>query len=126
VKIAQQNVNSAGLGKYITVSQKAVNDLEAPSEKCLIVTNPPYGERIISSDIFGIYADLGSTMKHKFNGSTFWVISSHEDCLAKIGMKPSVRIPLLNAALECSYNKYEVFAGKRKEFLVNKNLKKRE
>lgn len=126
VKIAQQNINSAGLNKYITVNQKAVKDLESPSEKCLIVTNPPYGERITSEDIFGIYADLGSTMKHKFNGSTFWVISSHEDCLAKIGMKPSKRVPLLNGALECWFNKYEVFAGKRKEFLGNKNQKKRE
>jgi putative N6-adenine-specific DNA methylase len=124
VKIAKENINSAGLGKYIEVKQTAVRDLENPSDNCLIVTNPPYGERISSPDIFGIYADLGSTMKHKFNGSTFWVISSHEECLAKISMKPSKRVPLLNGALECWFNKYEVFAGKRKEFLMKKDVKK--
>ncbi len=42
IKIAQQNVNSAGLGKYIEISQKGVKDLDAPADKCLVVTNPPY------------------------------------------------------------------------------------
>ncbi|MDO9152587.1 MAG: THUMP domain-containing protein [Paludibacter sp.] len=120
IKIAEQNIKSAGLSKYIELQVKGVKDLEAPAGECLIVVNPPYGERITSPDIFEVYASLGTTMKHRFAGSNFWVISSHEECLDKIGMKPSERISLLNGALECSYNKYEVFGGKRKDFVVNR------
>jgi putative N6-adenine-specific DNA methylase len=97
-----------------------VQKLEAPSEKCIMVTNPPYGERITSDDIYGLYASLGTTVKHKFAGNSAWVISSHEECLDKIGLKPSERIRLLNGALDCWYCRYDIFAGKRNDFVANK------
>lgn len=120
IKIAEQNVKSTGLGKYIELQVMPVQKLEAPAENCMIVTNPPYGERITSDDIYGLYASLGTTVKHKFAGSTVWVISSHEECLDKIGLKPTERIRLLNGALDCWYCRYDIFAGKRNDFVANK------
>ena len=120
IKIAEQNVKSTGLSKYIQLDVTPVQKLEAPSEKCIMVTNPPYGERITSDDIYGLYASLGTTVKHKFAGNSAWVISSHEECLDKIGLKPSERIRLLNGALDCWYCRYDIFAGKRNDFVANK------
>ncbi len=120
IKIAEQNVKSTGLSKYIELQVMPVQKLEAPAENCLIVTNPPYGERITSDDIYGLYASLGTTVKHKFAGSTAWVISSHEECLDKIGLKPTERIRLLNGALDCWYCRYDIFAGKRNDFVAKK------
>ncbi len=120
IKIAEQNVKSAGLGKYISLKVKSIKDLEPRTEPCLMVTNPPYGERIKTEDIIGLYEILGTTMKHKLTSSTCWVISSDIECLRKIGLKPTEKISLLNGALECSYNKYEIFSGKRNDFVANK------
>ena len=120
IKIAEQNVKSTGLGKYIELRVIPVQKLEAPAENCMIVTNPPYGERITSDDIYGLYASLGTTVKHKFAGSAVWVISSHEECLDKIGLKPTERIRLLNGSLDCWYCRYDIFAGKRNDFVANK------
>jgi len=120
IKISEQNVKSSGLGKYIELQAKSVKDLEPPVENCLLVTNPPYGERITSDDIFGLYAALGTTLKHKFAGNTCWVISSHEECLDKIGLRPTERIRLLNGSLDCWYCHYEIFAGKRNDFVAGK------
>jgi len=120
IKIAEQNVKSTGLSKYIDLQVMPVQKLEAPAENCMIVTNPPYGERITSDDIYGLYASLGTTVKHKFLGSTVWVISSHEECLDKIGLKPTERIRLLNGALDCWYCRYDIFSGKRNDFVANK------
>src|ERR1035437_4514289 len=120
IKIAEQNIKSAGLGKHIELQVMPVQKLEAPAENCLIVTNPPYGERITSDDIYGLYASLGTTIKHKFAGSAVWVISSHDECLDKIGLKPSERIRLLNGALDCWYNRYDIFAGKRNDYVAHK------
>ena len=94
--------------------------MEAPTKNCLIVTNPPYGERIVSEDLFVLYASLGSLFKHRFAGSTAWVISSHKECLAQIGLKPSRKIRLLNGALDCSYNRYDLFAGKHKQHMASR------
>jgi putative N6-adenine-specific DNA methylase len=121
IKIAEENVKAAGLSKYIDLKITPLQKLNPPVEHCLIVTNPPYGERITSSDIFSLYADLGSMLKHKFSGNTAWVISSHEDCLKKIGLKTAKKIKLLNGSLECLYCCYELFQGKRNEFLKTPN-----
>jgi putative N6-adenine-specific DNA methylase len=120
IKIADQNVRSAGLNKYISLQVLPVQQLELPSPHCLMVTNPPYGERITSTDIFGLYSSLGTVLKHKFAGSSAWVISSHEECLDKIGLKPSQKFPLLNGSLECFYCQYEIFEGKRNDFVAKK------
>jgi len=120
VKIADKNVRSAGLNKYIELKVLPVQQLEAPSDHCMMVTNPPYGERITSPDIFGLYASLGTVLKHKFAGSSAWVISSHEECLDKIGLKPSKKVQLLNGSLDCLYCQYEIFEGKRNDFVADK------
>ena len=120
IKIAEQNIKSTGLSKYIELQIMPVQKLEAPAENCMVVTNPPYGERITSDDIYGLYAALGTTLKHKFPGSTAWVISSHEECLDKIGLKPTERIRLLNGSLDCWYCRYDIFAGKRNDFVAKR------
>ena len=120
VKIAQENIKAAGLHKYITVEQRSISDWELQTETGLIVTNPPYGERLLSDDLFGLYAQLGETLKHKFTGSTAWVFSSHVDCLQRVGLRPSAKVKLLNGALDCEFWKYELFRGKREEFVVKK------
>jgi putative N6-adenine-specific DNA methylase len=120
IKISEQNVKSSGIGKYIQLETKSIKDLQPEVENCLMVTNPPYGERITSDDIYGLYATLGTTMKHKFAGNACWVISSHEECLDKIGLKPTERIKLLNGTLDCWFNRYDIFAGKRNDFVVAK------
>ena len=120
IKIAEQNIKSAGLTKYIEIQQIPIQKLEVPVTECLMVTNPPYGERITSDDIYGLYASIGTMLKHKFAGNTAWIISSHEECLDKIGLRPAERIRLLNGSLDCWYCKYEIFSGKRNDFVAKK------
>ncbi len=117
IQIAEENIKSAGLSKYIKLSIKPVAELDAPEGKSLIVTNPPYGERLNPEDLAEDYASLGTVLKHKFTGTSAWIISSERSLHAKIGLRPSKRIALLNGSLECSYNRYDIFAGKRKDFL---------
>ena len=89
------------------------------------MVNPPYGERLAQDkDVMRLYADMGTAFKHQFTGSTAWVISSNEDALKCIGLKPSKRIKLLNGELECWFNQYELFAGERKTFVANRTPKK--
>ncbi|MBR1632056.1 MAG: RNA methyltransferase [Paludibacteraceae bacterium] len=116
INIARDNVKNAGLAQYIELSVCGVADLQAPSGPCLIVTNPPYGERIKPESILGLYEELGSTLKHRFSGSQAWVISSLKEGIFKIGLRPSQKIELLNGDLECQYVQFELFDGKRSEY----------
>lgn len=114
--IASRNVKAAGLSKDITLEVRDFADFTQPAEKSIIVTNPPYGERISTDDLLGLYEMIGRKFKHEFQGSEAWVLSYREECFAKIGLKPSVRIPLYNGALECEFRKYEMFEGRFKAF----------
>ena len=117
IDIATKNIKSAGVAKYIDLKIMPIQRYEtAPSEQGILITNPPYGERISSSDLFGLYESIGNRLKHVFKGYDAWIISYHKECFDKIGLKPSVKIDLMNGALECEYRKYEIFDGRYKEF----------
>lgn len=117
VAIAERNVKSAGLSKYIEIKRRPIEEFETPAEPAIIVTNPPYGKRIVTDDMFNLYRNIGSAFKHHFAGNVAWVISSEKSLLSAIGMKPSEKIELINGQLECGFNKYEIFQGKRNDFV---------
>ncbi|HIZ26962.1 THUMP domain-containing protein [Barnesiella sp. An55] len=117
IDIATQNIKSAGVAKYIDLKIMPIQRYEtAPSPEGILITNPPYGERISSSDLLGLYESIGNRLKHVFKGYDAWIISYHKECFDRIGLKPSVKIDLMNGALECEYRKYEIFDGRYKEF----------
>lgn len=118
VRIAERNIKSANLQKYITVETADIKDLQPKAKDCLIVTNPPYGERLDIKNIMELYSNFGEALKHRFSGSTAWVISSDERYLKNMGLKPSARVPMLNGALDCWFNKYELFVGKRNDYVT--------
>ena len=119
VQQALKNIKSAGQQRCIEVKQIRLQEIKREEQKpALVMVNPPYGERLAQDkDVMRLYGDMGTAFKHQFAGSTAWVISSNEDALKCIGLKPSKRIKLLNGELECWFNKYELFAGERKEFV---------
>jgi putative N6-adenine-specific DNA methylase len=116
VNTARLNVKAAGLTDCITIEQQDFKDFTQPKEKSIIVTNPPYGERISTPDLLGTYRMMGERLKHQFMGGEAWVLSYREECFDQIGLKPSIKIPLYNGSLECEFRKYQMFDGKLKDF----------
>jgi len=114
--IAQRNVKAAGAGRDIVLKVQPFQQFEQPQDKAIIITNPPYGERISSTDLLGLYRMIGERLKHAFTGNTAWILSYRDECFDQIGLKPSARIPLQNGGLDCEFRKYEIFDGKYKEF----------
>ena len=121
VKIAQENIKAAGLSKYIEVQCRDIANFEEVTEPSLIVTNPPYGERLKPEDLRNLYREIGRALKHKFVNGEAWVISSHAENLAAIGLKPSQRVELKNGALDCEFWKFEIFSGTHKDFKAEGN-----
>lgn len=114
IAIAAKNVKNAGLEKCIDLKVMPFeNYTEAPSENAILVTNPPYGERIKPEDLFGLYENIGERLKHVFMGYSAWILSYKKECFDKIGLKPSKKIQLVNGSLQCEYRKYDIFAGKK-------------
>ena len=115
VAIAGQNVKTAGLTNDITIEFQDFKDFTQPAEKSIIVTNPPYGERIKPEDLLGLYKMIGGQFKHQFVDNEAWVLSYREECFDAIGLKSSLKVPLYNGSLECELRKYQMFSGRYNE-----------
>lgn len=126
VNTARNNVRAAGLSKDITIEQQDFKDFSKPTNKGIIITNPPYGERISTPNLLGTYRMIGERLKHAFGGNDAWIISYREECFEQIGLKPSIKIPLYNGSLECEFRKYTLFSGKMDSFLREGGVMKTE
>ena len=118
VQAATKNIQSASLQRDIEVKQIRVEELrlaDTNTEGALVMINPPYGERLSQDkNVLRLYQDMGTALKHQFSGATAWIISSNEEALKCIGLRPAKKIHLVNGDLECLFNKYELFKGDRK------------
>lgn len=116
VNTAIMNVKAAGFSSCITIEQADFKDFKQPEEKAIMVTNPPYGERISTPNLLETYKMIGERLKHQFIGNDAWILSYREECFEQIGLKPSIKIPVFNGSLECEFRKYQMFDGKFREF----------
>lgn len=115
VQIATSNVVNAGVKDIVSVERRDFYEFEQPTEKAIMITNPPYGDRITTDDIYELYEMIGKNLKRCFVGNDAWIISHHEELFAKIGFRPSTKFALFNGSLECEFRKYQIFEGRLKE-----------
>jgi putative N6-adenine-specific DNA methylase len=120
ITIARANIKNASLNKVIDLQVKDIATLETSSQNGIIITNPPYGERMKPQSIAELYTIIGNTLKNKFAGFEAWIISSSLDGFKSVGLKPSKKIELFNGSLACSYRCYELFKGSHKEAVTIK------
>lgn len=128
IQQATKNVKSAGVTKDVSLRQIRLEEIKWPNGQindkmvndqmvnALVMINPPYGERLASNkDMEELYGKIGTALKHQFAGATAWIISSNDAAMKCIGLKPSKKMHLLNGELDCQFNKYELFNGKRND-----------
>jgi len=113
---ARLNVKAAGLSRDVSIETADFKDFAQPKERSIMITNPPYGERISTPNLLNTYRMIGERLKHAFTGNEAWILSYREECFEQIGLKPSIKIPLFNGSLECEFRKYAIFEGKMKAF----------
>jgi len=113
---ASKNVKNAGLSRYIDLKIQSLQEIKENPGKGIIITNPPYGERLNQENLMEIYAMLGERLKHVFHGYDAWILSSSLEGLDNISLKPAFKMKLMNGELDCEYRKYQLFTGKNKDF----------
>lgn len=112
VKLTQKTLYAMGLEDAVTLECQDVLQRTAPAPEGTIVSNPPYGVRLETSEsMAAFYPDLGSVLKHTFAGWTAYLFTADTELPRRIGLKPSRRIPLFNGSLECRLYEFKLVAG---------------
>ncbi len=116
VAIARKNIKNAQVDDMVTVELKAMADwTDNPEEGCLVM-NPPYNHRLKQEDMTEMFRGIGNNLKRNFSGWNAWIIGPDTEDFDNIGLKPSLKIPLLNGSLECSLREYVLFNGRYNDF----------
>ena len=124
VEAALANAKAAGVADLITVEQREIRDFKKPEMPAVLITNPPYGERLRPEDLSDIYHTLGEKLKREFQGGEAWIISSREELFDSMRLRPSFKVPLQNGSLDCELRKYVTFEGKLDNFRAQGNVVK--
>lgn len=108
VGTARNNSRQAGLGGRVVVEQRELTALAAPplrktdSPPGLVVTNPPYGNRLGElTELTGVYETLGERLKASFPGWEAAVFTGNPELGAHLGLRAHRVNSLYNGPLEC-------------------------
>lgn len=103
IKSARKNAAQAGLtGRIDWTEQDATTAKAIGDRPGLVVTNPPYGERLGSEgEIIKLYSLFGVALKQNFPGWRASVFTSRPDLGHRLGMRADSMYSLFNGALPC-------------------------
>ena len=121
VEIARANIENAHLNHDIKLSKQDMFEMVPPEGGGIMIINPPYGERMEERDLVDFYKGIGDALKKNFKGFEAWIISSNNDAMKLIGLKPSQKINIYNGPLECKFEKFEIFEGSYKDKKIREN-----
>jgi len=107
---ARVNAERAGISEHVNIFQQDFRDSKPPTEGGgLLVTNPPYGERLGSErELRRLYADLGGLIKTRFDGWKAAIFTGRPDLGKELGMRPILTNKFNNGAIDCRLFRFEV------------------
>lgn len=110
IRKARENAKRAGVEKWISFEPFDVRELHVPSvEPGLLLTNPPYGERLEDAErAQAILSDFSATLKNQFKGWTAWILSGNTEAIKGLRLKAERRTPIWNGPIECRFLKYSI------------------
>ncbi|MCF6218908.1 MAG: bifunctional 23S rRNA (guanine(2069)-N(7))-methyltransferase RlmK/23S rRNA (guanine(2445)-N(2))-methyltransferase RlmL [Gammaproteobacteria bacterium] len=103
ISIARANIERAGLQQQINVTGADITQaVPADLPPGLVVTNPPYGERLGGNkDLSQLYRQLGSTLNKAFSDWRSAIFTGLPKMASYTGLYPETKETLFNGTLQC-------------------------
>ena len=111
LKTAQDNARRAGVDSLIEFKLGDAAEITRPEgfEAGVIVSNPPYGERLgTHPGLIALYTAFGAQLKSQFGGCQASIFSSSDELLSCLRMRADKQFKLNNGALPCHQKNYSI------------------
>ena len=121
IVMTRNNLNKAGIKFDVPLKQIEAQEIKPPTETPgILLTNPPYGERIgvrgdgslepdeMAKDFFSSFS---STLKQRFAGWSVFLFTADLGLPKFLRLKESRKTPFFNGALECRLFRFDMVAG---------------
>jgi putative N6-adenine-specific DNA methylase len=132
IAMTRNNLRNAGIQFDIPLKQIEAQEVKPPTEAPgILLTNPPYGERIgVRGDrsqgtdemTMAFYSAFSKTLKQRFAGWQVYLFTADLSVPKLLRLKESRKTPFFNGALECRLFRFDMVAGfnRRPETMPNK------
>jgi 23S rRNA (guanine2445-N2)-methyltransferase / 23S rRNA (guanine2069-N7)-methyltransferase len=110
VRMSIENAAHAGVADWIHVEKRALSELVRPAGgPGLVVTNPPYGERIgAESGLSELYSELGRTLRERFKGWQAAVLTGNPPLARNLGIYAKRTHRVYNGTIECRLLRFDL------------------
>ncbi|MBQ4569702.1 MAG: class I SAM-dependent RNA methyltransferase [Ruminococcus sp.] len=106
LELAKKNAELAGVSEYIEFVNKDLHDFTLERERGTLITNPPYGERLLNiKEAEELYRTMGKVFK-RCPGWSYAVITPDDDFEKCFGRRADKRRKLYNGMLQCQLYMY--------------------
>ena len=105
VELALDNAHKAGVAERVRIRIRDVKDFKVPDSPATVVTNPPYGERLLDIEqARAIEEMMGKVFRRGITG--YYIISPDEEFETHFGRKANKKRKLYNGMLRCNFYMY--------------------
>ena len=106
IRLSEKGANEAGVAGDIQFRCQEVSDFRTNSEYGVVITNPPYGERLGDpEEVAAVYRELGRVTASLPTWGVY-VITSNRGFAQQFGRRAPRRRKLFNGRLECQFYQY--------------------
>ena len=106
LEIARENARRAGVDDVVRFEQADAMQFDRQTERGVIVTNPPYGERILEKqEAEALYRGFGQALSRCENWSLY-LLSSHTEFERCFGRQADKKRKLYNGMIKCELFMY--------------------
>lgn len=106
IALAKENAEKAGVGSVLHFERRDINDYKDEFERCTVICNPPYGERLLD---YEKARQLYKIMGEKFvrgKGKSYTIISPDDEFEKHFGTPADKRRKIYNGKLKCQIYMY--------------------
>jgi len=110
INAATLNLKAADLLEFVELKIADATDVSIAATEGVVITNPPYGERIGSEDdLPKLYHGFGENLKNNFKGFRAYIFTGNMPLLKKISLRTSKKIILWNGSIESRLAEYLLY-----------------
>jgi 23S rRNA (guanine2445-N2)-methyltransferase / 23S rRNA (guanine2069-N7)-methyltransferase len=116
VRMSLANGEQAGVAEWLHVEKRSLSEIVHPptaaagaGDMGLIVTNPPYGERIgAESGLPALYSELGGVLRDRFQGWQAAILTGNPPLARNLGIYAKRTHRFFNGTIECRLLRFEL------------------
>lgn len=108
IELARRNARQAGVDHDVRFEVASFDTIASADSSGLLVTNPPYDERLRLSKIEGVYARIGAALRRHWAGWRAHVFTGNLEAARQMGMKPTRQLPLFNGPIVCRLFEFDL------------------